>query len=162
MNGSNPIAEMNGHATAAATPPQTEQDTLAQLEEQLTKGYKPTLPIDTMFGSDGMPMLYWQRDIEYMLRHPVVRRALSYFRGGIAGAEFWGSPNPDAPDDEQGLPICPENDQVGRFIKEQCERFWDRGVPSMQAGYEYGWIGSEQVYDDADGVLKWDSLFTFS
>lgn len=145
---------------------QTEQEILASLIEQATKGYRPLLPIDTMFGTDGFPMLYWQRDIEYMLRHPVVRRALSYFRGGIAGAEFWGGPNADAPDGspeaEKGLPICPQDDKVGRFVKEQCERFWDRGVPQVQKADEYGWSGSEQMYDEEGGVLKWDGLASFA
>ncbi len=139
----------------------SQQEILAQLEGQLTQGYKQTLPVEAMFGADG-PIMAWQRDIEIMLRHPVVRQALGYFKGGISGAEFWGGPNPDDPEDEIGLPICPENDKVGRFIKEQCERFWDRGVPQVQAGYEYGWIGCENTYDATEGILRWENLCTFS
>src|SRR3990167_5216139 len=103
-----------------------------------------------------MPLMQWQRDIEIMLRHPVVKQALSYFKGGIAGAEFWGGPHPDNPEDEQGLPIC-EDEKIGRFVKEQCERFWDRGVPHVQNGYNYGWIGGEHIYakddEQSDSVL---------
>jgi hypothetical protein len=139
-------------------------DTVSALEEQLSKGYRPSLPIEGFFGADGNPQMWLIRDIEAMLTHPVVRQALSYFKGGVAGAEFWGGPNPDAPDAEndKGLPICPSDDQVGRYVKEQCERFWDRGVPSIQHGYEYGWVGCENIYTDEDGVLKWDNLSHFA
>lgn len=151
------IAETNGKHVETSS-----QEVMADLEAQLTSGYRASLPIDGMFGADGVPMMTWTRDIEYMLRHPVVRQALGYFKGGVAGAEFWGGPNPDDPEDEQGLPVCPENDQVGRFIKEQCERFWDRGVPHIQSSYEYGWIGCENIYDRSSGILKWDGLFALS
>lgn len=140
-------------------------DSTEALTEQLSKGYKPTLPVEGMFSPDGWPVMSLRRDIEIMLTHPCVRQAMGYFRGGIAGAEFWGGPNADVPEGspeaEQGLPIC-QDAKVGRFVKEQCERFWDRGVPGIQHGYEYGWIGVENVYDDADGVLKWERLETFS
>jgi hypothetical protein len=141
-------------------------DYVHKLLEQETIGYKPSLPVIGMFGTDGLPLMWLRQDLELMLTHPVVRQALGYFKGGIAGAEFWGGPNPDAadgtPEADKGLPICPENDQVGRFIKEQCERFWDRGVPHIQSGYEYGWVGCENVYGEDDGVFKWDSLYHFS
>lgn len=155
------IAEMNGKPTYDQN-----QQTLENLERQLTEGYRPQLPVELMFGGNGMPYMSLRADTELMLTHPDVRQALGYFRGGIAGAEFWGGPNPDAaegsPEADQGLPICPEDDKVGRFIKEQCERFWDRGVPQLQRADEYGWIGSEQVYDSTDGVFKWENCFTFS
>ena len=141
------------------------QDILADLESQLTTGYKHELPLDGMFGLDGtgmMPLNGWKNNIELMIRHPVVKQALGYFKSGIAGAQFWGGPHPDNPDDETGLPICPQDDKVGRFIKEQCERFWDRGVPHVQGGYDHGWIGGEHIYDEADGTLKWDSVKTFA
>jgi len=145
---------------------EAQPDYLAMLEEQLSKGYKPSLAIVGMYGQDGLPLMWLRQDLEFMLTHPVVRQALGYFKGGIAGAEFWGGPNPDVPEDtpeaDKGLPICPENDQVGRFIKEQCERFWDRGVPHLQSAYEYGWCGAENVYDEDDGVMKWEKLYHFS
>jgi len=153
--------EMAVEKNGKPTPTETQQ-TLENLEHQLTSGYRPQLPIEGMFTGNGLPLMSLRFDIENMLTHPDVRQALGYFRGGIAGAEFWGGPNPDNPEDEQGLPICQENPQVGRFIKEQCERFWDRGVPHLQRADEYGWIGSEQIYDDCDGVLKWENLYTFS
>lgn len=158
----NLLAESNGHAPTPAPAQPSEQDTLRDLEQQLTTGYKPSLPIDGMFGQDGLPITAWRRDIEFMLRHPVVRQALGYFNGGVAGAEFWGGPNPDDPEDEKGLPVCQQDDKIGRYIKEQCERFWDRGVPGLQRANEYGWIGAEQMYDTSGEVLKWDGLKTFS
>lgn len=150
-------AETNGRLT--------QEDVLARLQEQVTVGYRPSIPIEGMFNGTGLPQMSLRQDMEVMLTHPAVRQSLTYFAGGISGADFWGGVNPDSPEDsqeaEQGLPICPENPKIGRFIKEQCERFWDRGVPGLQEGYKYGWIGSEQLYDDSDGVLKWDNLFTF-
>lgn len=146
----------NGHV-AQLTP----QQEMEILQRQVTTGYVPTLPVELMFNAFGLPLTSLYTDIEWMLMHPDVRQALSYFKGGISGAEFWGGPNPDNPEDEQGLPVCAENDKVGRFIKEQCERYWDRGVPGLQAAYERGWLGSEQVYED-DGILKWNTLYTFS
>lgn len=141
------------------SPPDPQMQAL--LENQLTVGYVPSLPVFGMFTSQGMPQMFLRRDTELMITHPVVRQALRYFKGGIAGAEFWGGPNPDSPDDENGLPVCIENDEVGKFVKEQCERFWDRGVPHLQSAYDYGWIGSEQKYEDEDGLMKWAELFTF-
>lgn len=164
MDANSQTAVMNTNGKPQAQPDAA--SILRELEEQLTVGYKPTVPILGMFNAQGMPQMLLRQDIELMLTHPDVRQALAYFKGGIAGAEFWGGPNEDAADDtpeaDKGLPICPENDQVGRFIKEQCERFWDRGVPGVQSAYEYGWIGGEHVYDEEDGCLKWDSLHHFS
>ncbi len=137
-------------------------ETIAALEEQLTAGYKPSIPLESMYSFNGMPMFWLPLDIEAMLTHPAVRQALNYFKGGIAGAEFWGGPHPDNAEDEKGLPICPDNPNVGRFVKEQLERLWDRAVPHLQTSYEHGWIGSEQVYEDDAGVMKWDCLHTFS
>lgn len=156
------MSETNGTMT-----PKAEADYLPSLLDVLTPGYRTSLAIQGLFNPMGMPLMTWRQDIEIMRRHPAIRQPLNYFKGGIAGAEFWGGANPDAvegsPEAEKGLPICPENEKVGRFIKEQCERFWDRGVPTMQdSGYEYGWTGAEALYDDSDGVLKWESLKTFS
>lgn len=151
------------HDTSVSDPaPQDAGDILRTLEEQLTAGYKPSIPLLGMFSAAGLPQMYLRQDIEPMLTHPDVRQSLAYYKGGIAGAEFWGGQNPDNPEDEIGLPICPENEQVGRFIKEQVEKFWDRGVPQIQWGYEYGWIGCENIYEECEGVLKWLGLFAFA
>src|ERR1700683_2830628 len=138
----------------------------AQLEaelvgEPLTTGYQATLPIDTMWGPDGVPIYQFRRDIEWMLSLPMVKTALSYYKSGIAGAEFWGGANPDKPDDEQGMPIS-EDKEVSAFVHEQCTRFWDRGVPKLQHGYDYGWVGAENNYTDEDGPMKWSGLDIFA
>jgi hypothetical protein len=161
----NALQNTNGKP-APASPEQVEQEhTLEGLQRQLTEGYRPAIPVESMYNQMGMPFMGLRIDTEVMLTHPDVSQALNYFRGGIAGAEFWGGPNPDAPDDspaaDQGLPICPQDDKVGRFVKEQCERFWDRGVPLLQQADEYGWIGAEQIYDRSDGTLKWHGCVTF-
>lgn len=131
--------------------------------EPLTEGYRPTLPLWALFTSDTVPQFYLLRDIELMLIHPIVRSALEYFKGGLAGAEFWGGPKPEDPHDEVGLPIS-ENPEVSAFVAEQCLRFWDRGVPQLQAGYEYGWCAGENLYaqEDGSGKLYWDGILQFS
>ena len=140
----------------------TSPDELAMLEEHVTRGYKPTIPVEGMYNAEGWPVLTLRRDTEIMITHPTVRQALRYFCGGISGAEFWGGANSENPEDEMGLQIS-QDIRVANFVKEQCERFWDRGVPRIQIfGYQYGWCGSENVYSDEDGVLKWDILHTFA
>lgn len=115
--------------------------------EPLTTGYQPTFPIDTLWGMDGAPWLWFRRDIELMLTHPIVRNAMDNFRAGIAGAEF---------------DCKSENVLVQKFILNQCQRYWDIGVPQLQGGYEYGWIGGENLYEEVDGMMEWNGLNHFS
>jgi hypothetical protein len=135
------------------------QETL--IGEPLTNGYKPSLP-NWALEWDWMPQIYLIRDVELMLTHPVVRACLGYFKSGISGAQFWGGPNPLNPDDQVGLPICATNPEVGNFVQEQCNRFWDRGVPKIQGGYDYGWIGCENLFSEESGQLRWEDLIQFS
>ncbi len=133
----------------------------AALQSDVAVGYRPTLPLDTMWGPEGMPLYLLRRDIEYMLWHPMVRTALSYYESGVAGAEFWGGQNPENPEDEKGLPVS-EDKAVAAFVLEQCQRFWDWGVPTAQMGYPYGYIGGENMYADDRGLLRWSGLIAFS
>ncbi len=134
----------------------------ADLEKPLCEGYKPTLPLWALGAdNDPLPQWYLTRDIERMMIHDHVRNCLDLYKSGIAGAEFWGGPNTETPDDPNGLPICAENPEAGQFIHQQCNRFWDRGVPKLQGGYEYGWIGCESLFADRGG-LEWDDLAQFS
>lgn len=128
--------------------------------EPLTAGYKPTLPLWTMYSMDMIPQFYLMRDIELMMIHPIVRSALEYFKSGVAGAEFWGGEAQDG--NPQGVPICESNQEVDLFVREQCRRYWDWGVPKIQGGYEYGWIGAECLYTEQAGRLAWDNLLQFS
>lgn len=135
-----------------------------RLAETLTQGYVPTVPWAVGQSGTPYPVFQLRANIEQMLWHPMVSITLEYFKSGTAGAEFWGGKNPDDPDDEKGLPIS-DNPKVASFVSEQCERFWDRGVPLIQeSGYPYGWSASEQVYidDPKEGVLRWDSLKDFA
>lgn len=137
------IATANGQAN-----PQHIEDKL--VGEPLTEGYKPTLPLWAL-GAMGdwsmVPQLYLLRDVELMMIHPVVRSSLNYFKGGIAGAEF---------------DVQAQDERVGAFVLGLCQRFWDRGVPKIQGGYEYGWIGCENLYCEENGQLVWDGLRQFS
>ena len=156
--------KINGStSTKNGTPVSVPGDLIAKLESNMTTGYVPQLPINSLFtNNDVMPFFWLRRDIEAMLWHSSVRRALNFFKGGITGAEFWGGQNPENPDDEKGMPICPDNPQVGYFVKNMCERFWDQGVPKLQQGYEYGWIGAESIYETKREVREWKKLEVFS
>jgi hypothetical protein len=66
----------------------------------------------------------------------------------VAGAEF---------------EVVADSPEVQTFVEEHCKRFWERGVPVLQGGYEYGWSGAEAVYaDDESGMLSWDRLLPFN
>lgn len=93
-----------------------------------------------------------------MVIHPIVRASLNYYKSGVYGAEFWGGDDGTP----QGKPICPEKPEVDDFVREQCRLFWDRGVPRLQGGYDYGWIGLENKYDASGGKLRWTDLIQFS
>jgi hypothetical protein len=149
----------NGQMTAPIDPAAVHD----ALVHQLTEGYRPTLPL-WMYASDvAIPQFYLQRDIELMMIHPMVLSSLNYFKSGIAQVEFWGGPDPKQPaNTAAGLPISLDP-FVEAFVHQQCQKFWDRGVPVIQGGYEYGWIGSEAVYsDDETGRLSWEKLVQFS
>src|SRR6516165_5033616 len=138
-------------ATAALPPangtaPQLDKGRLEELlTKPMTDGYKPTLPLWALWTTDAIPQFYLLRDIELMLIHPIVRNTLDYYKSGIAGAEFWGGPDPANP--QQGKPIS-QDPEVASFVHEHCQRYWDYGVPKLQGGYEYGWIGCESLYGD--------------
>ncbi len=134
----------NGHD------PAREQARSILIGEPLSEGYKPTVP-PSLLSADGaagpMAPIYLSRDIELMMTHPVVLNSLSYFKSGIAAVEF--ETTADTP-------------EVEEFCLSQCQRFWDRGVPLVQGGYDYGWIGGEHLYTEEDGPLAWDDLVQFS
>lgn len=95
-----------------------------------------------------------------MLLHPVVLSVLGYFKGALADAEFEGPPDPADPTGEQALPIS-DSPEVTAFVTNHVQRYWDRGMPLLQSGYEYGWIGAENLYDDKEGPLAWTGLRHF-
>jgi hypothetical protein len=132
-----------------------------KLLASLTEGYKPTIPWDFAYMPDGMPLFLLNQNIEFMLWHPVVHSVLEYYKSGIAGAEFWGGADPNNPNNKDGKPIS-DNPEVAAFCKEQSERFWDRAVPLLQEGYNYGWTSGECQYDDSDGKMRWDTLHPFA
>ena len=73
---------------------------------------------------------------------------LNCFKPGIAGAEF-----------EVAAERFPD---VKEFVSSQINHYWDRGVPKVQGGYDYGWIGCENLYTDEDGPLRWAGMRDFS
>lgn len=127
----------------------------------LTRGYRPTLPAWALW-NDGTyaPPVYVLRDVDLMDLHPVCRSVMNYYKRAVHGAQFWGGESPDQ--NPAGLPICPESPEVEQFVREQCERYWSRGVPKVQGGYNYGWLGLENRYSAEDGLLRWEGCDDFS
>lgn len=134
------------------------------LQEEITVGYKPVVPLEAMWmsGTD-FPQITLRRDLEFMQMHPIVTMGLGYYRSGISGTQFWGGPDPNNPDpnDMNGKPISPDP-RVTQFVRSHVERFWTQGVPVLQdAGYPYGWAPGEHMYRESSGYLIWDYLKGF-
>jgi hypothetical protein len=135
-------------AIANGQPQVNRRDLELQLQAALTTGYQPTLPIWAMYTDAAyLPQLYILRDIELMLTHPIVNAALGYHRGGLAGAQIVA---------ESEVP------EVQEFAQDHCDRFWERGLPIVQKGDEYGWLGSEPIYAEEKGYLVWKGLLPFA
>ncbi len=143
--------------------PQASQGIADKLVEVLTEGYKPALP-SWAYALDSwsyMLPIYLYAEIEVMRIHPVIRNALRYFKSGLAGAAFEGPKGLDG----NPKPIS-QNPAVAEFVMSMCRRFWDRGVPKLQNGYEYGWIAVENIYGERqggvqDGLLEWEGCKDF-
>ena len=132
------------------------------LQDEVTSGYIPTMPLEAMWlsGAD-MPQITLRRDIEFMQLHPIVYTALEYYKGGIMGAEFWGGPDHQNPDNNLGKPISLDQ-RVAEFVLAHVERFWQRGMPLLQeGGYAYGWAAGEHIYKERNGMLIWSHLKDF-
>lgn len=132
------------------------------LQEDVTVGYKPVMPLESLWLAGGdMPQITLRRDLEFMQMHPVVTTALEYYKSGIAGAEFWGGPDHANPDNEKGKPISPDQ-RVAEFVLAHIERFWQRGVPLIQEGaYPYGWASGEHIYKESNGMMVWSHVKDF-
>ncbi len=132
------------------------------LEDEVSVGYKPVIPLESLWlsGSGDMPQITLRRDIEFMQMHPIVSSALEYYKSGISGAEFWGGPDQANPDNDKGRPISPDT-RVSQFVLMHAERFWQRGVPMLQEGYPYGWAPGEHIYKTVSGIMVWSHLKGF-
>ena len=132
------------------------------LQDEATIGYRPVLPLEALWlGGTDMPQVTLRRDLEFMQIHPIVSIALEYYKSGISGAEFWGGPDHNHPDNQLGKPISPDQ-RVAEFVLAHCERFWQRGVPLLQeGGYPYGWAAGEHIYKDVNGMMVWSHLKDF-
>ncbi len=133
------------------------------LQDEVSIGYKPVMPLEAMWLSGGgdMPQITLRRDLEFMQMHPVVSTAMEYYKSGISGAEFWGGPDHNDFANEKGKPISPDQ-RVEQFVLAHVERFWQRGMPILQeGGYPYGWAPGEHIYKESSGMLVWSHLKGF-
>jgi len=133
-----------------------------QLQDDVTYGYKPHLPLESLWlsGTD-MPQITLRRDIEFMQMHPIVIVAMDYYKSGIMGAEFWGGLDHLDASNIFGKPISLDP-RVAEFVITHVERYWQNGVPLMQeGGYPYGWGAGENVYAEVNGQLVWSHVKDF-
>jgi hypothetical protein len=132
------------------------------LQEEATIGYRPVMPLESMWLAGGdMPQITLRRDLEFMQMHPVVMIAMEYYKSGIAGAEFWGGPDHLNPGNDVGKPISADK-RVSEFVLAHVERFWQRGMPLVQeGGYIYGWAPGEHIYKETNGMMVWSHLKDF-
>jgi hypothetical protein len=147
------IPNSNGHS----------ESRIAQtLEEEVSLGYKPVLPLEALWltGSE-MPTITLRRDIEFMLYHPIVSSSLEYYKSGLSGAEFWGGIDPADPKNPLGKPISIDP-RVSQFVMAHVDRFWNVGVPLLQdAAYPWGWAPGEHIYREVDGFMTWSHMKGF-
>lgn len=129
------------------------------LFDEITWGYRPTIPLESLWpGVGDLPHITLRRDLEFMQMHPVVSSGLEYYKSGIIGAEFWGGPDHENPQNLRGKPISGDPN-VARFVLAHCEAYWQRGVPLIQeGGYPHGWAAGEHVYKEIEGKLVWSHL----
>lgn len=149
-------ATMNGAAG-------NEHDVAEILQDEVTVGYKPVMPLEALWqsGAGEMPQVTLRRDLEFMQIHPVVSTAIEYYKSGIAGAEFWGGPDQQNPDNDRGKSISMDQ-KVAQFVLAHAERFWQRGIPIFQeGGYPYGWAPGEYIYKEVSGMLVWSHVKGF-
>lgn len=132
------------------------------LQEEVTCGYKPQIPLESLWmGSGDMPTITLRRDLEFMQMHPVVMSGLEYYKAGINGAEFWGGLDHSNPMNQEGKPISTDS-RVSEFVRSHCEAFWRRGLPLVQeGGYSYGWSPGEHIYKESGGMFVWSRLKDF-
>lgn len=137
----------------------TEGAITEKLQSEVTFGYRPNIPLETLWAGGGdIPLITFRRDLEFMQMHPVVSAGLEYYCSGIAGAQFWGGKDEGNPENFQGKPISADP-KVAAFVLAHCKAFWRRGLSHLQSGgYVYGWGVGEHIYDEASGMLVWSHL----
>lgn len=150
------MSESNGTGTTGAV----EGNVADILQEEVSYGYRPVLPLEQMWMSGDMPQITLRRDLEFMQIHPIVLSGLEYYRSGISGAEFWGGPDQLNTANDKGKPISPDK-RVAQFVLAHVERFWQRGVPLLQEAYVYGWAPGEHIYKESGGMMVWSHLKGF-
>ncbi len=143
---------MNGSESAIA----------AILQDEVSLGYKPVLPLEQLWASGGeMPTFTLRRDIEFMMMHPIVMSSLEYYKSGTSGAEFWGGIDPADPKNPLGKPISLDP-LVSQFVMAHVDRFWKVGVPIFQdGGYPYGWAPGEHIYREVNSFMCWSHVKPF-
>ena len=132
------------------------------LQDEVSLGYKPNLPLESLWMAGGeLPTVTFRRDLEYMRWHPIVIAAIEYYKSGLAGVEFWGGIDPADAKNPQGKPIS-LNTRVAQFVLSHVVRFWNMGVPIFQeGGYHYGWGPGEHIYKEVNGFMCWSHIKGF-
>lgn len=144
------LVQFDTHVSGALAPaPEQKRQAVRALTEDMIADYRPARAAAGISdGSADTPSLpRMLEDVEAMLAHPRVAISLTYYKGGVAGAEL-----------ELEDASSPE---VGAWALAEAQRFWQRGRGPAQRSYDYGRGGSEAVYTNEDGSLRLDRLQAF-
>ena len=114
--------------------------------DPLTLGYRPSLPVTTFWDRGGSYVTTMLPDVEGMILHPHIYMPYSYYKSGIATAEFEVKANSTA---------------LQKDAESWINRFWERALDPLQHSYDYGWNGYEVCYTWEDGKLVFDCLQDF-
>jgi len=128
----------------ADAPKSPEQIAEVLTGEPLTLGYRPSLPASALMHGHTLHMVY--RDLEWMLMHPLVCLARTYYCSPLSAAEF---------------EVRASSSEVGEFGLAELQRFWEECLDQAQLVYDYGWNGYETVYEERNGHLRLSGLIDF-
>ena len=144
MNQYNSANGINGTRFAE---PRTESQADDALGEELTKGYRPNLPVfslwsrsSTGLGGNVFSML---NDVEQMLSHAAVEMPYQYYKAGISSVVF---------------SVEAQSAKAGEFAHRSLSHFWEHSLETALNVYDYGWLGCEIMYRTERGFRYYDGI----
>lgn len=112
----------------------------------LTGGYRPSIPAESYWSTEGvyLPLMLW--DVEHMLVHDSVSEPYGHYKAGIASVTF---------------DVDASSSKVGEFVLSELRSFWENHLDEAQKVYDYGWLGCEAGYEYEGDRLRMNRLEAF-
>lgn len=107
-----------------------------------TANYRPSYVPGPEWAMNGIG-LFNNRVVDDMRRDPQVSLCFGYKKSIVFTAEFEYEAN---------------SPEIKRFVEENHQRFWRKGLPIALEKLAYGYTGSESMYRMKDGLYQWDYL----